>query len=284
MSFVQRDITINFSLGGQGGTVPLSNISFPGMRTSVHIKIAGQHANTATAAIYGLSLAHMNALSKVPFKPTKLGANTIQIQAGDKENGMSTVFEGTIIQAWPDMQSAPEVFLRVDAKTGAYESVKPVTTTSFAGPTKAAVCAQVICGKMNLPLENNNVQYVLDSPYFWGTGIHQMMQLAKATRMGWVVEKGTVAIWPQGGVRTQAGQAYISKETGMVGYPFAVPGGIVVKTLFNKAVAFASTMQIKSDITIANGTWGISMVELELESQMPRGRWFCTLYGYPISS
>jgi hypothetical protein len=70
----------------------------------------------------------------------------------------------------------------------------------------------------------------------------------------------------------------------MVGYPMAVPGGIMVRTLFNKAIAYASQFTVQSDITQANGLWKVTKINLELDSQMPNGRWFAVLYGTPIGN
>lgn len=277
MAFLERLITVNCSFHGDGGA--LSNISFAGYRVRAHIKIAGNQAVTATIKLYGLSLSHMNALSRVPFKPTSIGNNTVQVLAGDKENGMSVVFEGTVIQAWPDMQNAPEVFLRIDATIGAFEAVKPVEPTSFQGSTEAATVAGKIAEKMGIPLENNNVLIKLLNPYYWGTARQQMLMLGQATRMGWIQENGILAIWPPNGERTSAGTVNISKETGMVGYPYAVPGGIVVRTLFNRAIKYASKMNVKSDIKLANGSWTIADIELDLDAQLPNGAWFATIFG-----
>jgi len=277
MAFVERKIDVACSFNGDGGA--LSNLNFSGFRVRTHIKIAGSQAVTATIKIYGLSLSHMNALSRVPFKPTSVGNNTVRVMAGDEINGMSLVFEGTVIQAWPDMQSAPEVFLRIDAVIGAFEAVKPVEPTSFKGTTNVATIAGKIAEKMNIPLENNGVNIKLLNPYLWGTARQQMLMLGQATRMGWIQENGVLAIWPPNGSRTSAGTVNISKETGMVGYPYAVPGGIVVRSLFNRAIKYATTMNVKSDIKLANGSWTIADIELLLDAQVPGGAWFATLFG-----
>lgn len=277
MAFLERFITVNLSFSGQGG--PNSNIGFAGYRVRAHIHTPGNQAGTATIKIYGLSLSHMNTLSRVPYRPTEIGANSIQVLAGDKENGMSIVFEGTVIQSWPDMQAAPEVYLRVDAAPGPFQAVKPVKPTSFKGSTPVTTIAGKIAEKMGIPLEDNGVRTKLLDPYYWGTARRQMLMLGQATRMGWIQENGVLAIWNQNEGRTSAGTVNISKETGMIGYPYAIPGGIVVRTLFNRAIKYATLMNVKSDIKLANGTWIITNVEYDLDAQTPGGAWFATLYG-----
>lgn len=280
MAFVERVIEVQCSFRGETGA--LQNLSFKGYRVHADIKIAGHEANTATIKIFGLSLSHMNALSVVTFKPTSLGQNTVKVLAGDEVNGMSVVFEGTVYQAWPDMQKAPEVFLRIDAYKGGFESVKPVEPTSFAGQTKVSTIANTIAGKFGLKLEDNGIQGVLNNPYYWGTAFQQMKLFGQATRIGWIPENDTLAVWPQNGVRKEAGSLTISPRTGMVGYPFAAPGGVMVKTLFKRTIKYASTIVVESDITIANGKWGVQSIDLQLMSQTPFGLWFATIFATNI--
>ena len=280
MAFLERIITVKCSFQGQTGA--LQNLSFTGYRVHADIKIAGHSANTASIKIYGLSLSKMNALSVVPFKPTRLGPNTVQVLAGDRENGMSVVFEGTVIQAWPDMQKAPDVFLRIDAVQGAFAAVKPVEPTSFSGPTKLKDIATAISKKFEMPLEDSGIQGVINNPYYWGTAFQQMKMFGQATRIGWIPENGTLAVWPENQVRKTAGETILSRKTGMVGYPFAVPGGIMVKALFNKTIKYASTIVVESDITLANGRWGVQSVDLQLMSETPHGLWFSTIFATNI--
>lgn len=275
--FVRRKVTANLSFHGEGGA--LQNLSYNGFRVQADIRVKGPQAGTATVKIYGLSESHMNALSRVPFRPVSVGNNTLQILAGDENNGMSVVFEGTVIQAWPDMQKMPEVYLRIDAVPGAYEAVKPVDPTSFSGATQYKDVASKIIEKFGLPFENNNIQGVLMDPYYWGTARQQMMMFAQDTRLGWIQENGIVAVWPKDGHRTNAGEVYVSPETGMVTAPMAAPGGIIVRTLFNKSIKYASTMRVKSRIKLANGSWTIAALSYQLDAETPHGGWFATIYG-----
>jgi len=276
VAFIERQIEVNFAMKGNA-TGSGGSLTLKGLRVLTNIDVAGDKWVKATALIFGMSLAHMNALTTVPWRRLLIGKNFVQIKAGDAINGMSVVFNGTIIQAWPDMQSSPQVPFRVDAIVGGWETVNPVEPTSFSGPTKASEVHAAIAKKMEAQPEDNGVKSVLADPYMWGPAFSQMRQLAQATRVSWILENGVLAMWPQDGVRQAAGTTTISKETGMVGYPMATPGGIVVRTLFNKAIKYGSTVTVKSDITQANGSWRVTGLRWELDSQMPNGRWFCVV-------
>jgi len=278
VSLVERAVEIDFAMAGSGASVGNTSLKLSGLRVITNITVAGPRWVKATAHIFGMTLSHMNALTVVPWRALLIGKNFVQIKAGDAQNGMSVVFNGTIMQAWPDMQAAPQVPFRVDATVGGWEKVNPVDPSSFTGPTKVSDVHAIIAKKLGATPENNGVTTSLDSPYMWGPAYTQMHQLADATRVSWILENGVCAIWPQSGSRQSAGSTAISKETGMVGYPMATPSGIVVRTLFNKAILYGSHVTVQSDITQANGSWKVTSIDLELDSQMPNGRWFAVLY------
>jgi hypothetical protein len=282
MSFVERLVTVTFSMSGTGASSEASNLVISGHRVIARISVAGAQVNEAHVNIFGMSLAHMNALTFVPGFPLSIGNNQIKIEAGDATNGMSVVYTGTIIQAWPDMQAAPEVSFRVDCNGGSWPAVNPVEPSSFTGATKVSDAHVVVSKKMGATPENNGVTAVLDSPYLWGPAFSQMQQLAKSARVSWILENGVCAMWPQGGSRqVSSGIPVISKETGMVGYPMATPGALIVRSLFSRAIPFGSNVMIKSDITQANGSWHIQRADLELDALMPHGSWFAILYCTP---
>ena len=283
MSLVHRYVQASFSVSSGGGQA--SELSFDNLRMEAQITLAGSAEAHLRLQIYGMTLEHMNALSYVPFVTDSIGNNTILVRAGDPEHGMSTVFEGTIILAWPNMQNAPSVSFDVEAMYGVYNGARPADPPflSYNGQTDVAQVAKDIAGKYQpaLTLENHGVNLKIDSPYFWGSPANMMDQLGKATRIGWIEDSGKLAIWPRDGSR--GGGMVISRDTGMVGYPAAVPGYIVVKKLFDRNVPYGSEVTIKSDIKRANGTWKVWYVNYELANYlMPRNRWFATLFCSPL--
>lgn len=282
MTFTQRFLQVSFSMSdGSGGSSGMT--SFSNLRMSANVTLAGSAMNHLHLSIYGMTLSEMNALSYVPIDPQSVGLNTIQVKAGDAVNGMSTVFEGTIYQAWPNMQNAPEVSFDVEGMVGVYNGVKPAKPPylSYTGPTDVAQIAKTIAGlhTPSLTLENNGVSLKIDSPYFSGSPRNMMHQLGKHARIGWVEDTGKMAIWLQNGSRTSASGITITPQNGMVGYPMAVPGYIVVKKEFDKNVPYGCQVTVaNSDIQRANGTRTCWYVNYELDSMLPNGRWFATLF------
>ena len=68
--------------------------------------------------------------------------------AGDANTKPTVVFGGTIIEAWVDGQSAPEVCFRVTAQAGYINALKPAPAISFNGSVDIATVLNQIAQNM----------------------------------------------------------------------------------------------------------------------------------------
>lgn len=231
---------------------------------------------TASLQIFGMTESLMNQLSTLGMKITLLRRNGVTVEAGDEVNGMSTVFVGTVTNAWADLSAAPDVPFNVEAHAGLIEALTPVPVSSFKGTTNVATVMLGIATQMGLAFENNGVSVSLANPYFPGTAREQALAAAKAAGIEWAIDNGKLAIWKPGSIR---GQSYplLSKESGMVGYPTYTSQGITVRSLYNPSIGFGGGIEVKSDLTPANGKWVVFLLEHNLSSQVPRGPWFSTI-------
>ena len=285
-SFVHRRIDVSFSLGqGATGEAASQNSSLLGKRISAKIIALGQieHA-TASIQIYGMTLSAMNALSRAGWNADKMKPAQITVMAGDDQNGMSKVFAGQIVYAWPDMTNQPQVVFRIEAQGSSFDGIKPAEPTSFKGQVPFQQPAQAIAKKFHVPrqLELNGITKMLENPYFFGSPLQQFAALAKQARVLWVDEnEQTLAAWPLDGQRSGSGGEVISKETGMVADPIGTPYGVIVKQLFRKPYGIGKRITIKSIIDQANRSWRINRLDYSLESEMPNGEWFVTVEGRP---
>src|SRR4029077_18111849 len=113
-SFSQKliNVTLTMAQGSTPGAAPaaapdptiISDIgsgfsgTLSGHRVSVKLtKTSGPDVGFAEIAIYGLPLTTMNQYSTTGTQWTKVGQNSVLVQAGDTQLGMTTVFEGTIL-------------------------------------------------------------------------------------------------------------------------------------------------------------------------------------------
>ena len=281
MTFATKYIEVDFSMAQgvfQGGS---SSYTASGLRVSAQIvKAGGLSFGAASLAIYGLPLSVMNQLGTFGNPLTLLGRNTVTVKAGDDPSALTTVFTGTIFNAYMDGQMQPQVPFRVEAQTLAYEAAVPVPVISQPGSVDVASTMGQIAASMGLSFENNGVNVKITNPYLAGTATQQMHALAKAAGIEQVVDNGTLAIWKPGSSR-QGAATTISPDTGLVGYPRFNSQGIDITTLWQPTLAYGQQIQVQSSITPACGTWIIYRLEYDLESQTPNGKWFCNILAAP---
>lgn len=283
MSFKQRVMNVTFVLGeGTFGDTGKNQVTLGKLRTSARISRAGGPAmSNLDLDIFGMELSMMKKLSTLGMIATTLRRNSVTVEAGDSES-MTTVFQGTITNAYPDLNAMPDVPFRVRAHTGALDAVRPSDPRSYPEGTKAEDVLAGIAAKMGVPFENSGVSVALpEGSYFWGSLRNQALQVVKDAGITWNgVEDGTLAIWMPG--QSRGGQApLISPETGMDSYPSFTSNGIAVRTLFNPAIGFGKKVVVKSSIEAASGTFVVYDLNHTLEAEMPGGAWFSDLQAAP---
>lgn len=289
--YAVRAIDVEFALGKNSGTSGNSSkISLKGLRCSVtieHAQIPDPGAN-AIVHIYGMSLDHMNQLSKagLMWNTSDSLKNEMMISAGDQLTGMTTVFRGIIQEAYPDFRSLPDTSFFVRASPGPVMQLKPVAPLSYPGAVDAATAFGTMAKNAGLTLENNGVSVQLASPYFPGTTFDQIVAAARAANVYASIDSvsGVLAIWPKTGSRSDT--VTISPETGMIGYPQFSAAQVTVRSLFTPQVRQLTKgpgqkINIKSQLKAANGIFNTSQVTLQLESQKPGGAWEMIVTAYP---
>ncbi len=280
MSFKQKLLEFDFSLA-QGVFAGGSNtFTVKGLRSHATIqKNGGASIGGAHVEIYGLPLSIMNQLSTYGMVLTLTGKNSITIRAGEDENCLTTVFQGTIFAASMDGQAQPEVPFRVEAQVAAYENAKPVQPTTQPGSQDVATLMQGIAQKAGWQFEGNGVNVKIQNPYFPGTAVQQMHALAEAARIERMVDCGTLAIWKPGQSR-QGASTVISPSTGLVNYPIFDSQGVIVRTLFQPTLTYGQTITVQSNITPACGDWIVHKLTYDLSTLTPKGPWWQDIWAH----
>ncbi|KAA1174649.1 hypothetical protein FP026_29630 [Rhizobium tropici] len=273
MSFTQKKIEVVFKLAngqfeGGGNTATIS-----GARVSCAItNTGGASQGEMIMGIYGLPLSMMNQLSTVGTQYLKMYKNQISVYAGDDETGMSLVWNGQILTASVDAQSMPNVCFRVLSQPSPYDAVKPATPLSIRGSADVAGMMQNLAKQMGYGFENAGVTAKLSNPYYAGTAWKQALAIARHAGIDMIVERGVMAIVPSDKAR-DGDAVLISRETGMIGYPQFTQTNVALTALYNPAVKFLGNIEVKSDLTPANGKWKVIRLAYQLESMVPHGRW-----------
>jgi hypothetical protein len=297
MALLQRLLNVTFGLTSGTFTDSGSNsLTLTGLRIHADAHFpGGSDMNSLHAEIYGMTLSQMNDLMTYGAIPQNTGKNTVTLTAGDAVNGMSQVFSGTIVNAWGDFQSAPEVVLHVQGSGGTNPAVAATPPTSSAGSVSIPTLMQQVAGAAGMQFENNGVTGMLSNPYYPGTAREQLLAMVKDVGCEWnAMENNVVSIWPVDGSRAGGVTTQVNKDTCMVGYPLFNANGIVVKTLYTPSIKFGTLIQVTSDLTGsqtsgnvtvgggtsgANGTWKVMSIDYDLDSLVFGGQWFSTLFA-----
>ncbi len=285
MSFVERRIRLTFLLGeGDFGNSGFNQSTYEGLRVSATVtKNGGVSMSQLSMRVYGMSLSAMNRLSTLGKPLTDGRNNKVRVEAGDDEIGYTTVFIGTISQAWADMNDQANAALVVTAHSGLLDALRPTPPSSYTGPTSVSNIMASLAQEMGYQFEDGGVQVTLASPYLSGTPRMQAEAVAQAAGINWVIDDETLAIWPAGGTRGGL-IPLLSPDTGLINYPAFTQNGLALTVLFTPSITFGGQVQVESALTPANGTWTVFSVTHELESETPNGKWFtqleCSVLGF----
>jgi hypothetical protein len=283
VTYVVREIDLTFQLGrGPFGGTGFNQVKLTGLR--VLAKITTLLNNTTVAGglaavlrIYGMTLDQMNQLT-VAGLLYKYKDNLVLVEAGDAGAKKTTVFNGQIMEAFPDFTEAPNSAFVVSAITGRKIAMKPVAPVSFQGPTSAATVFQQIAQNSGLNLENNGVNAQLSSPYCAGTAMSQIAATARAADCYAHLDEPVILAKNS----NRGGDVpVISPATGMIGYPSYEQIYIIVRTTFDPAVKFSGLIQVNTggQLLQADGLWKVVFLDYNLASQMPDGPWEMTIKG-----
>ena len=284
MSFVQRQIGVTFTLGTgqfQGGG---NQANYTDLRVSARIEGPGGPLGTAQVAIWGMSLSDMNQLSLIgKLYPQISGQNRITITAGDAGGTLATVFEGIILASFPDLSAQPQACFHVAAQGCAAINVANSAPTSFPGPVNVATSMQQLATKAGLKFQNYGVSATLASQqYLEGSIGQQISKLAYVAKIEYLIDQGTLYIGMPGSGYGDA--ISIAEGVNMIGYPAFNQNQVLVGTLFNASLKTMTKINIQSSMTAAAGDWIVNKVTHEIESQMPKGKWFTRVSAYATGS
>jgi hypothetical protein len=288
--YAKRIIQLTFGLAGgqfKGGG---NSLTISGLRTFVTIQTASfPDAEQAIIRVYGMTLDHINTLTKAgTYYSTNLG-NTVVVAAGDVGGPITTIFKGIINEATPTFTNQPDVSFMIQA----YASLKPAMTkaapVTFPGQVTVEQALTQVLKPIGATVKNNGVDVTLQSPYFPGGVWQQVARIVQAANCS-AAYNGTdnvFTISPKfGGSASQSNPAIISPETGMIGYPEFEQLRIRVRTLFVPGILVRaeSFIQVKSQLTAANGKWRAYDVVYNISAEVPGGPWEMIVTGIPDSA
>lgn len=288
VALTQKSIQATVVLGeGDFGQAGQNQIVLPILRSTVDINLAGGSAmGVMDMSIYGMTLSQMNTLSTLGMVITQQRRNSITVDVGDEGSTLATIFQGQIINAYPDMNGMPDVPFRIYAGAGLLEALAPVKPISIRGGAEVAAILSGLAIQMKLRFENNGVNVRMPNQYYSGSARDQAQAIVADAGIEWNAGvNGVLAIWNAG--QSRGGTVIeVSKTTGMVTYPSYTSKGIMVRTKFNPLMGLGSRIKVQTDLKLypADGEFVINGLNHHLACQVPNGPWFSDIQASPPGS
>lgn len=284
--FTKKLLRFTFDLAGDKtfDNSGANRLTIEGLRASASIsQSGGVNLGNAELAIYGMTLSQMNRLTTLGQKVFFVRRNEVTVEAGD-EKGMSVIYTGVISDAFAEF-SFPNSVFRIVSTPGLDLAVQPIPPTTIKGSGDVATILSGLCQQARPPLHfsNNGVSQQLSNPYFPGTVLDQIHQVAEHAGIHHTIDTPTrtLVIWPKGSARGDL-VPLISKDTGMIGAPAFSSVGVYVTSVFNPSLLFGQKVMVKSILLpAASKEWNISALTHSLDTATPGGQWHTRFEGYP---
>lgn len=248
-----------------------------GFRVSCQINYGnGSPLPSAKIKIFGLPLDVMMKLLRVRWNTEQAMQNMVQVEAGTHDN-LRVIFTGNITFAYPDFTAMPEVCLNIESHTAVLWQLKPAEPVSHEGEADVATVIRQLTEKMGRKFENNGVNVKISNTYLDGTELAKIQKIAAHADIDVYVDNDTIAIAPKGQPRS-TDIPLLRPDTGLIGYPIPDLQGVQLRCLYDTALKFGGLIEISgSQIEQCNGRWRVFGMMLDLESQVPNGKWFAEI-------
>ncbi|HCM6306899.1 TPA: hypothetical protein N3Z72_005288 [Salmonella enterica subsp. enterica serovar 6,14:y:1,7] len=278
MSYVQRDITVEFTLSdGRTFDNGKGNIlTIPGAKCFATVTVYGGTAGTQiTLYVWGLSPAHMADLSyRGVWRPAQSTANKMRVKADGR-----LIFEGDITDAYADYNQAPDIPLILTGQVGFNLRNQTAADFSAKGDVPVADIIRALASSAGLKFENQGVSRSLSNPHFSGNIVQQMLDAALAADIN--IDLGDVekvTIWPKDKA-LDIPPLYISPDHGLIGYPVYTMTGLSATTIFCPDLFIGRRVHLESSLPNVTGDYQLTGVIHTITSRTVGGPWSsnCTM-------
>ncbi|EAW4991504.1 hypothetical protein RYW84_002419 [Salmonella enterica] len=278
MSYVQRDITVEFTLSdGRTFDKGKGNIlTIPGAKCFATVTVYGGTAGTQiTLYVWGLSPAHMADLSyRGVWRPAQSTANKMRVKADGR-----LIFEGDITDAYADYNQAPDIPLILTGQVSFNLRNQTAADFSAKGDVPVADIIRALASSAGLKFENQGVSRSLSNPHFSGNIVQQMLDAASAADIN--IDLGDVekvTIWPKDKA-LDIPAVHISPDHGLIGYPVYTMTGLSATTIFCPDLFIGRRVHLESSLPNVTGDYQLTGVIHTITSRTVGGPWSsnCTM-------
>lgn len=235
--------------------------------------------------IYNMLDEDMNTLSMLAFDPRRVERNAVALYAIDGD-ARSLVFYGDIVVggAYADYSGEDKAF-RVSARTGYYTLATPASSVSYRAGATVTEIMRPLAESAGFKFSTNiDIDPVLDSTCLTGDRMRQMRSLAERVGLELIVEDEEIILKAPQKMLTSYSVPYISKDTGLIGYPSFSQTGIEFDCIYNPTIKYGGAVEVQSQLPRSSGIWQVTGLRHELTSDIADGAWttsVSTQYPYP---
>lgn len=275
MTYKKRLIKIEFTLtdqvfDGLQGPTNDNVLTIDNARAIVEYNgYGGAALTTLTCRVYGLNLSNMAKLSYAGNLRGPTKNNRIKVWAQDE-----LIFSGTITFATTDFNEAPDAPLVIEAHAVAAERSLPSSPLSIEGDVDVIEAIRSIADPLGIMVSVlEDINFPISNVHVTGDPVSQIIQLAKYANLNIDCSTEVIRIWSINGSWDDV-VPYVSKDSGLIGYPVWTRDGLYLTTLFSSNLIAPRKMQLETDLPGASGMYTINTVKHVISSWVDGGPWF----------
>jgi len=276
MTYKQRNLKFQFGLSsGQFNDEGANILTLENVKAEVQVAaFGGLSANTLDAKIYGMSLKNMGLIGYKGVQYGVVTQNSVKVWAEDV-----ALFSGTIGWAYVDANQMPDAPLIIQASTTGYAQSEPVVDFSQQGIVKIADIITAMANYIKLTVViHADVNGVEKDPHYTGNTIDQIRTCARNNGLLIDIRLGAIFVWPEG-KPVDNNVPYVSKETGLLGYPRFDGWGLEFTAMFSPLLIQGRDVQVQTDLPNASGVYNINSAVHHLSSWIEGGPWMTMCSG-----
>lgn len=236
---------------------------------------------SAKIKIYGVSKDYMNAITTLKWHDDFIVQKAVRLYANNGQ-GEFLLYEGNIMNASPEYDKAPDVYISIQSCAGAFFNLKSeVPPSSLPEGASVPNVFQKICADFGMGFRNNGVVGTSSgSIYFDQSGLFKRLNAAeKAYGVYAVVHNNLVDIYPENGY---SAKKWVFTKNDYIGYPTMSANSykITLDHLYNVDLRDIFTIK-DSEVTPANDIFHVIKVTYNVSTKIG-GNWLMTIDGVRI--
>jgi hypothetical protein len=255
------------------------NAVIDGLACSVFIdKTACPAYPVAKVVIKGLGMNTMTQLTRLGYEAFTRSQNLIQIDAGD-ESGMSLAYQGDIVTAWANFNTAPDIQFEIKALGGYFASMQPDNPLSINGSQSIEAVVSQVAAKAGFVVQNEGVTGDIKNTELHGDVMTKVQTIARTKGFNVIVDGKKIILLPNQKVRGTP-VPNISAANGLIGYPTFDDKGVNFECMYRPDIEIGGLAKLETIVPRASGEWVVIGVKHTLSANDPHNQvWKTSVQG-----